>query len=324
LEHLKDFTIERFKNNGIKSALIYNTKNRPKKIKILLNGHLDVVPGKNYKPSIKNGYLYGVGALDMKASAACLITTFKKVAGKVDYPLGLQLVTDEEVGGSNGTKYQVKMGVRADFVIAGEPTNFDIVHEAKGVLWLKITSKGSTAHGAYPWRGQNAILLMDKFLSKLMDKYPTPAKEAWKTTINIASINTTNKALNKIPDECTTFLDIRYIPKDTKVVISSIRKLLNRNLKMTILENEPPLPRSVDNPFVKKLQQASVKVLGKKNKRRGANGTSDARHFTSVGCPGIEFGPVGKNIGGDQECVNISSLENYSKILEEFLLSITS
>ena len=30
------------------------------------------------------------------------------MANKVDYPLGLQLVTDEEVGGFNGTKYQIE------------------------------------------------------------------------------------------------------------------------------------------------------------------------------------------------------------------------
>src|SRR3989344_6777391 len=101
LSKLGRFTIERFEKNGVKSALIYNTIRRPKKFKILLNGHLDVIPGKDsqYMPKIKNNKLYGAGAMDMKANIVCLIKIFKSVAKKVKYPLALQLVTDEEVGG---------------------------------------------------------------------------------------------------------------------------------------------------------------------------------------------------------------------------------
>ncbi len=68
-----DYTIERFERNGIKSALIYFGRTRPKEFKVLLNGHLDVVPGKKeaYTPKIKGNRLYGVGAMDMKANVAC-------------------------------------------------------------------------------------------------------------------------------------------------------------------------------------------------------------------------------------------------------------
>ena len=49
LSELKGFKIERFEKNGSKSALIYNSTKRPKKFKIILNGHLDVVPGKEHQ-----------------------------------------------------------------------------------------------------------------------------------------------------------------------------------------------------------------------------------------------------------------------------------
>src|SRR3989344_7600611 len=109
---LLDFTIEWFESNGVKSVLVYNSKKRPNKFKVLLNGHLDVLPGKDYqyKPKIEANRLYGVGALDMKANLACLVMVFKDVADKVVYPLGLQIVTDEETGGFDGTKYQVEKG----------------------------------------------------------------------------------------------------------------------------------------------------------------------------------------------------------------------
>src|SRR3989338_9584875 len=194
LSNLKGYTIERFKQNGVNSALIYNSRKRSKKFKIILNGHLDVVPGKEYQylPKIKGNRLYGVGSMDMKANAACLIMVFKEVADKTGYPLGLQLVTDEEVGGFDGTKHQISKGVRADFVIAGEPTNFDIVNEAKGVLRVNISTKGKTAHGAYPWRGENAIWKMNEFLNILKKKYPVPRREQWTTTVNLSGIETRN------------------------------------------------------------------------------------------------------------------------------------
>lgn len=60
--------------------------------------------------------------------------------------VGLQLVTNEGIRGFSGTKYQIESGVRADFVIAGEPTNFDIAHEAKGILQVNFyTVKQLTA-----------------------------------------------------------------------------------------------------------------------------------------------------------------------------------
>ena len=115
LKNLRGYTMEKFENNGVKSALVFNSKIRPRRFKILLNGHLDVVPGKEekYKPRIIKNKLYGIGSMDMKAGASCLITAFSKVADKVKYPLGLQLVTDEEIGGFCGTKFQIKNGVNS-------------------------------------------------------------------------------------------------------------------------------------------------------------------------------------------------------------------
>ena len=149
--------------------MIYPQKTRPKKFKIILNAHLDVVSGREeqYKPYEKDGKLFGRGAIDMKGAAAVEILVFKEVAKRVSYPLALQLVTDEEIGGFCGTKYQIEKGVRADFVIAGEPTDFGVNNKAKGIIWLKIKTKGKSAHGAYPWRGKNALLIT--FLSLFVE-----------------------------------------------------------------------------------------------------------------------------------------------------------
>lgn len=322
--NLKGFTIERFESNGVKSALIYSSKKRPNRFKIILNGHLDVVPGKEkqYKVVIDKNKLFGVGSMDMKASAACLVTTFKDVANKVNYPLGLQLVIDEEIGGFNGTKYQINQGVRADFVIAGEPTNLNIANRAKGVLCLKITCKGKIAHGAYTWRGENAIWKMNEFLNVLEKWFPTPTSEQWKTTVNLSKIETSNNSFNKIPDDCTVWLDIRFVPDDANTILDSIKKLVPKDFNIDVVVQEPALFVSQNNEYLKKLQRIAEKITKGKITIYGAHGTSDARHFTNVNCNGIEFGPIGENIGSDSEWVDISSLETYCSILENFLLSL--
>ena len=324
LTHLKGYTIERFSKNGVQSALVYNTPKRPKKFTVLLNAHLDVIPGKKsqYTPRVVGKRLYGVGAMDMKANAACLIYAFKAVADKVDYPLALQLVTDEEVGGFYGTKYQVEKGVRADFVIAGEPTNFDIVSRAKGVLWLRITAKGKTAHGAYPWRGVNAIWCMQDFLATLKKKYPTPTRAQWKTTVNLSTIRTSNTTLNKIPDDCSVELDIRFIPEDAKLILRNIRALLPKGFTIDTLANEPALATPHSDKFLTLLATIGARVVKKRITLRGAQGTSDARHFAQVGCRGVEFGPIGEGIGSDDEWVDIPSLTKYHQIMKDFLLSV--
>lgn len=323
LSHLSEFTIERFERNGIESALVYNTSARPERFKVLLNTHLDIIPGKEeqYTPRVVGDKMYGAGVMDMKANLAAALFAFKDVAKTVEYPVALQFVTDEELGGFDGTKLQVEEGVRADFVLATEPTNFDIVHKAKGVLWLKITTPGVTAHGAYPWRGENAIWKMQAFLEALKLQRPIPTEEVWETTVNLSTIYATNKAYNKIPDECVVGLDIRFVPEDKDTILKSITDLLPQDATVEILAQEPALSTERNNPFIQSLEKISAPIIGRDVVLRAAQGSSDARHFQPFGCPGIEFGPIGGGIGSDDEWVDIPSLEKYYEIIKKFLTS---
>lgn len=323
LSELEDFTIEKFQRNGVKSALVYKSKTRPSKFKVLLNIHLDVISAKEgqYKPKIVGNKLYGAGAMDMKANASCAIFAFKELASKVDYPLGLQITTDEEIGGGHGTKYQIEKGVDTEFVLATEPTNFDIVHKAKGALQLKISTKGKTFHGAYPWKGENAIWKMNEFLNILKKKFPIPKNEKWGTMVNLSSIETTNKTLNKIPDDCCALLDVRFIAEDSKTILKTFKQILPKGFKMEVLAHEPAVFTKKDDIYVASLQRITKKVVEKNVILRGAHGTSDVSHFMKIRSAGIEFGPIGGGIGSDSEWVSIPSLETYYKILVEFLKS---
>lgn len=324
LSNLSEYTIERFEDNGVKSALVYNLPKRPKKFKIILNGHLDVIPGKKlqYLPHIVNNRLYGTGSMDMKTNTSCLIMVFKEVAKKVNFPIGLQLVIDEEIGGFNGTKYQISKGVRADFVIVGESTGLNIADKAKGVLQTKVTSRGKTAHGAYPQKGVNAIFKMNKFLNILEKEFPTPSDNGNITTINLAKIQTSNLALNKIPDDCTIYLDIRYIPEESKTILTRLKGILPKSFKLKVIVNEPS--RSVDrnNKYLQRLKKEIEKITKNSVMFYTSMGSSDARHYARVGCESVCFGSIGKGIGSDKEYVDIPSIEKYYLILKNYLLSL--
>ena len=323
-KELKGLKSKKFVSNGVPSVLYYNTPKLPKKFKVILNAHLDVVPGNvsQYKAMIKDDKLYGRGALDMKAPAAVEILVFKELASKVDYSLGLQLVTDEEIGGFNGTKYQIEKGISADFVIAGEPTDLAVNNKAKGIVWAKIKTKGKAAHGAYTWQGENAIDKMNDVINTIKKEYPTPKKEVWRTTINIAKVTTNNETFNKVPDNCEAWLDIRYVPEESETIINKLKSLLLKDAELELKLKEPSQYTDENNQYVKQLRKSVKNVTGKTTPMINKHGGSDIRHFNVVGCGGVTFGPIGKGLHTDNEWVSIISLNTYYKILKDFLISL--
>lgn len=321
---LSGFNYKEFTNAGIPSLLFYNAKEVPEKFKIILNAHLDVVPGRpdQYQAKTQDGKLWGRGAIDMKGGAACEILAFKSLAKKVNYPLGLQLVTDEEVGGFHGTKYQIDQGVTADFVIAGEPTDLDLNNEAKGIAWVNVKAAGTPGHGAYPWKGDNALWKIHDFLARLKTHYSLPEREAWVTTVNLAKIGTSNETYNKIPDEAEVRLDFRYVPSDTDTIMGTIKQLAGPDLDVQFITKEPSQHTDKSNRYLKYLAETITESTGKPPKFIQKHGASDIRHYDRIKVPGVCFGPTGDGLHSDQEWVDISSLNTYSEILETFLMSL--
>ncbi len=310
-----------YEKEGVPSVLFFNTRSIPTSFRVILNAHLDVVPGSasQFVPRVDGDRLIGRGAYDMKAAAAVELAVFREAAKKVSYPLGLQLVTDEETGGFNGTKCQVTEGVRAEFVVVGEcSSNLSVGTESKGMLWQVVTFKGMPAHGAYPWNGKNAVLQAGQFLNDLIKRFPIPEKATWQTTVNVGSVETPNKTFNKVPDECKVRLDIRYIPSDSKTILADIASLVPKSASTETILFEPAHTNDADNSFLKSLTTA-ITAAGKSGESTRMHGGSDLRHFNS---PGVEFGPVGAGHHTDDEWVSIQSLSEYYEILLTFLLSL--
>jgi len=318
-----NFIIEEFEKDNTQSILVHNAPKKTNHFRVILNAHLDVIPGNEtqYIPIERDGKIFGRGAFDMKGATASMIWVFKNIAKKVNYPLALQIVTDEEMYSRNTTQYQIAKGVRGKFVIAGENSNFHIKNQAKGVLWIKITAKGGKAHGAYPWKGNNALWRLLAVLEKIREMYPELKREEWKTTINLAKIETPNTAFNSIPDIATAYLDVRYIPGE-KTIEQTLRQYIPNDIQMEIVLTENSVYTKHENMDVQGLKDAIEKVTKKPAVIDAAHGTSDIRFYNNVGYDGVEFGPIGANQHADKEWVSIKSLEDYYHILRNFLLSL--
>lgn len=321
--YCQGFAIKRFSSQGKPSLLITNGKPSDR-FKLIFNAHLDVVPAKSpqFKPQVKGDKLIGRGAVDMKTQAAVGIVVFKRVAKSVNYPLALQLVADEEIGGENGTLYQLKQGVRSDFVLGGEYSEMKINNKTKGPLWLKVTATGKNAHGARLWEGENAIQVMLKFIDKVNRLLPVPKKEIWRTTQNLAKIETTNNTFNKVPDECTAWFDIRYVAEDQDTIVSQIKDLLLPGMTLSVSYQRSSQYTSPDHPFIKTLRQSAKKYLNTSPGFIGFHGATDLAHFEPYKIPGVCFGPLGGRLHSDNEWISLKSTFLYAQILEDFLISL--
>jgi Acetylornithine deacetylase/Succinyl-diaminopimelate desuccinylase and related deacylases len=154
--------------------------------------------------------MFARGAQDMKVTGLLAAQVFRELAASLPYPVALQLVTDEEVGGRDGTRHQLDHGVRGRFVIVGETSGLHIVNESKGMLVVRLLATGRAAHAAYPWLGDNALVKLQRTVASLLARYPVATEEVWRTTVNLARIGTRNEARNQVPADAEALLDIRF------------------------------------------------------------------------------------------------------------------
>lgn len=315
---------EIIENNGFKT-LICTIGSGDKKI--ILNGHLDIVPGKaeQFVPYIEDGKLFGRGSADMKAGAAAMLTTMLKLKNEdLNCKLQLQLVTDEETGGFNCSKYLVDNGFRGDFVICGEPTQLGIGVQAKGILQIYLEFFGKSAHGSRPWQGTNAIIKAYEAFNAILE---LPFAKEKSKLYNCPSINLSKieggDVYNKVPAYCKMCLDIRFLPgQDPQEIIRQIEDAAS--VKVNIHSIGDAVKTKVDDLYVVKLSQAITKITNNNVEIFGQHGSADTRFYSKYDIPAVEFGPTGQNWHGDDEFVMVDSIYTYEQMLIDFILNINS
>jgi succinyl-diaminopimelate desuccinylase len=297
--------------------------------KVLFVGHLDVVDAEpdQFIPRREGDRIYGRGALDMKGPDAVMIQLFLSMAeGDKTYPAALMLTTDEEVGSFDGVAYLVEEeGWRADFAIipdGGE--NFSLIVEGKGVAHIRIKSTGKSAHGSEPWKGDNAldklIALYDKIKSNFPEE-PCGDPEHWHNTISLGKL-TGGDSINRIPDSAEMGLDIRFVSPWT---VSQIVEMVEGEVKgipglsMEVLSTGEVMSTPKDHPLIKTFREAAEEVLGEEPSYSRVHGATDGRFFSQKNIPVVITYPVGDNIHGKNEWVDLNSLVKLYNIFEKFL-----
>jgi succinyl-diaminopimelate desuccinylase len=321
------FTVREFTSNGKPSALLH-PPGRPGPFRVILNAHLDVVPAQpeQFQPRRDGDRLYGRGAHDMKAAALVLTGVFRELAPQLPYPIALQLVTDEEVGGADGTAYQLAQGVRGDFVIIGEQSNLRVVTESKGICHARLTTTGRAAHAAYPWLGRNALLTLTGAVARLLAAYPVPATEAWTTTVNVARLDTPNTAYNQVPAGAQAWLDIRFPPSDPDFAGRTAEEVAAHLTRVTGAEAHvdslgPPHHADPDSPEVRALR-AAIRATGHPGTLLRKHGAADGRYYHARGIDAVIFGPGGDGQHGPDEYLDLRTLQPYHDALTAFLTGL--
>jgi len=138
---------------------------------LMLNGHIDVAPVGDeaawttppWDPAVRDGRVYGRGAVDMKGGLVCALFAAKAIrdAGvRLRGRLSVASVVGEEDGGT-GTLATILRGHTADGAIVIEPTELAVVPAQAGSLMFRLVVHGFSAHGCVREEGVNAI---EKFL----------------------------------------------------------------------------------------------------------------------------------------------------------------
>jgi succinyl-diaminopimelate desuccinylase len=289
---------------------------------IVLNGHLDVVPGEEeqFVPKIEGKKFFGRGSYDMLGAVSAMMSAMKSLSEKkLDCRVVLMLVPTEETDGSIGTQYLIKKGISGDFAICGEPTNLNISIMSKGVLQLRITSFGVSAHGGTPWLGENAILKAQDVFKNIKSLPFTNAKNDYfdGPSINLGKLYG-GDVINRVPDQASMEIDIRYLPgQDVGEIIEQIRSI-DSSLKIEILQMADAVQTDKHNPYIRRLKKV-MRDRGIKSSFIAQHGTADTRFFHEAGIPSVEFGPIGANHHGPDEYVDIMSLMTYRDILMDFI-----
>jgi succinyl-diaminopimelate desuccinylase len=322
------FTVERFESGGKPSALIYYGPSR-RHFRVVLNAHLDVVPApaEQFRPRVVGDRIYARGAQDMKISAIVQALAFRELAASLPYHLALQLVTDEEVGGNDGTLHQIRQGVAGEFVVIGEYSGLNVVTQSKGLVVAALQAEGTVAHSAYPWLGDNALLKLHHSLARILNAYPTPAREAWQTTVNLARIETDNRAYNQIPARAAALLDVRFPPGDAdfsgrtrQEIAAYLAGFCEPGVTAVVQHVSPPQEARADRPEIRRLQDAAERQ-GYRSGLLRRHGASDARFYTELGVDAVSFGVDGGGQHGDEEYALIPSIPAYYQALRDFLSS---
>ncbi|MGV3550493.1 succinyl-diaminopimelate desuccinylase [Rhizobium sp.] len=321
---------------------------------LMFAGHTDVVPVGDeaawthapFGAEIRDGILYGRGAVDMKGGIACFVAAVARYIGKHGAPKGnisFLITGDEEGPAVNGTikllQWAHDRGERWDACLVGEPTNPDHLGDMikigrRGSVSGTVTVHGVQGHVAYPHLADNPVRSALKMAEALMDPpFDAGTADFQPSNMEVTSIDTGNRATNVIPARVSFSFNIRH--NDTwnaETMQAEIVRRLNAAAADNALRPDRMAARydivwaerpshvflTRDDRLIASLTAAIEAETGRTPKLSTTGGTSDAR-FIKDYCPVVEFGLVGQTMHMVDENVPVADLEALTGIYETFI-----
>ncbi|MCL4766637.1 MAG: succinyl-diaminopimelate desuccinylase [Hyphomicrobiaceae bacterium] len=310
-------------------------------------GHTDVVPPGDlarwtsppFAADIRDGILYGRGAVDMKGAIACFVAAalrhLEASGGRPAGSISLLVTGDEEGPSINGTAKALDWlqarGERLDACVVGEPSNpHEIGDEIKigrrGSLNGELVVRGKQGHAAYPHLADNPI----PKLARIIDRLSTTPLDAGTpdfepSSLQVTVISVPNTATNVIPSEARALFNIRYNDLHRRPDIQVwVRELCAAAAEETSARWSVSFSGTGDvfltrpGSLVDTMAAAVQAVTGRVPRLSTGGGTSDARFIQAV-CPVIEFGLVNETIHQVDERVPLADLHQLTAVYERFI-----
>jgi len=311
-------------------------------------GHTDVVPAGNedewntvpFEPTIKDGYLYGRGAADMKGGLAAMVTateSFVKDNPNHKGTIAFLITSDEEGVAINGTvkvmDYLKENNQKIDYCLLGEPSSTSVTGDVikngrRGSLNGVINVNGQQGHVAYPHLAKNPIHLFSQALSDLCAQEWDSGNEYFPaTSFQVSNIHSGDGVTNVIPGKAKIMFNFRYSTETTKEeLMAKVHEILdNHKIDYTIDWSHSGYPFLTPvGDLVSACVSAVEEIKDITPELSTSGGTSDGRFIAQEGTQIVELGPVNATIHQVNESILIEDLEDlshiYSKVLSKILV----
>ncbi|MEM1230510.1 MAG: succinyl-diaminopimelate desuccinylase [Pseudomonadota bacterium] len=304
---------------------------------LVFAGHTDVVPTgpldqwrtDPFAAEIHDGYLYGRGAADMKASLAAMICACEQLLSDGALPLRLAflLTSDEEGPAVDGTvrvvQWLADQGITPEYCIVGEPSSSsqlaDVVRNGRrGSLGGTLTVLGQQGHVAYPEQVRNPIHALAAPLAALAERVWDEGNAYYPpTSFQVSNLNAGTGATNVVPGTAEAQFNFRY---STEQTAESLQQAVIELLDAHGLDYELRWHLS-GAPFLTEVgllteavSAATEQELGYRPELSTAGGTSDGRFIARLGTAIVELGPVNASIHKIDERVAVADLEPLARI----------
>jgi len=269
--------------------------------KIMLCGHMDVVPGK-VKVRKEGDSLYGRGASDAKAPLIAMLFAAASIENNNGTIIFVAAVDEE--GSATGIKNLVKKEMDVDYAIFGEPSGVKQVTIAyKGRLAINLrVNVGDSSHASAPWLSKNAIKESMIFAKELQEGLEADQDGRTKGMLLTATITEIKGGIshNVTPKECETVFDIR-IPvdmncKSTEQKISTLVKEISERRGVeafySILDETEPFEAAHNSPLVRAFTLGIIEVEHSRPTLIRKTGTGDMNVLGNQwNIPVVTYGP---------------------------------